>query len=141
MVAPELGAAHLPPTEPADDQLAGRLGAARDDGFVGRGRELDLLSAALTGTSDVRVMFVHGPGGIGKTTLLDAMARLTRGGGRRVTYLDARDVECSPAAVLAAVSERTADDPAAVLLVDGYELLAPLDRWFRTQFLPGPTRR
>ena len=25
--------------------------------------------------------------------------------------------------------------PAAVLLVDGYELLAPLDRWFRTQFL------
>ena len=33
-------------------------------------------------------------------------------------------------------SERTVDDPAAVLLVDGYELLAPLDRWFRTQFLP-----
>ena len=136
MVAPELGAAHLPPTEPVRDQLAGRLGVARDDGFVGRGRELDLLSAALTGSSDVRVMFVHGPGGIGKTTLLDAMARLTRGGGRRVTYLDARDVECSPAAVLAAVDERTSGDPSAVLLVDGYELLAPLDRWFRTQFLP-----
>ena len=50
MVAPELGAAHLPRPEPAGDQLAGRLGAARDDGFVGRGRELDLLSAALTGT-------------------------------------------------------------------------------------------
>jgi hypothetical protein len=111
------------------------LGAARDDGFVGRARELELLSDALTGTSDVRVMFVHGPGGIGKTTLLDAMARRTRGGGRRAAYLDARDVECSPAAVLAAVGERTGDDPAAVLLVDGYELLAPLDRWFRTQFL------
>jgi hypothetical protein len=135
VVAPELGAAHLPPREPAGDQLAGRLGAARDDGFVGRTRELDLLAAALTGTSDVRVMFVHGPGGIGKTTLLDAMARLTRGGGRPVTYLDARDVECSPAAVHAAVAELTAEDPSAVLLVDGYELLAPLDRWFRTQFL------
>ena len=81
-------------------------------------------------------MFVHGPGGIGKTTLLDAMARVTRGGGRQVTYLDARDVECSPAAALAAVHERTVDDPAAVLPVDGYELLAPLDGWFRTQFLP-----
>ncbi|HEY5788414.1 MAG TPA: ATP-binding protein [Microlunatus sp.] len=136
MVAPELGAARPLHAEPADDQLAGRLGAARDDGFVGRGRELDLLSAALTGSSDVRVMFVHGPGGIGKTTLLDAMARLTRGGGQRVTHLDARDVECSPAAVLAAVQERTVDEPAAVLLVDGYELLTPLDRWFRTQFLP-----
>jgi hypothetical protein len=136
VVAPELGAARLPPTEPRGDQLAGRLGAARDDAFVGRTRELDLLTAALTGTSDVRVMFVHGPGGIGKTTLLDAMARLSRGGGRRVSYLDARDVECSPAAVLAAVGERTAGDPSAVLLVDGYELLAPLDRWFRTRFLP-----
>ena len=81
-------------------------------------------------------MFVHGPGGIGKTTLLDAMARLTRGGGRQVAYLDGRDVECSPAAVLAAVRQRTVDDPAAVLLVDGYELLSPLDRWFRTEFLP-----
>ena len=136
MVAPELGAAHLPPRGPAGDQLAGRLGAARDDGFVGRGRELELLSDALTGTSDIRVMFVHGPGGIGKTTLLDAMARRTRTGGRQVTYLDGRDVECSPAAVLAAVRERTVDDSAAVLLVDGYELLTPLDRWFRTEFLP-----
>ena len=81
-------------------------------------------------------MFVHGPGGIGKTTLLDAMARATRTGGRQVTYLDGRDVECSPAAVLAAVRARTVDDPAAVLLVDGYELLTPLDRWFRTEFLP-----
>ena len=136
MVAPELGAAHLPPRGPAGDQLAGRLGVARDDGFVGRGRELELLSDALTGTSDIRVMFVHGPGGIGKTTLLDAMARRTRTGGRQVTYLDGRDVECSPAAVLAAVRERTVDDPSAVLLVDGYELLTPLDRWFRTEFLP-----
>ena len=71
---PSSGRLTFPPTEPVRDQLAGRLIAARDDGFVGRDRELDLLSAALTGTSDVRVMFVHGPGGIGKTTLLDAMA-------------------------------------------------------------------
>jgi replication-associated recombination protein RarA len=119
VVAPERGAAHAPPREPAGDRLAGRLRAARDDGFVGRAVELDLLSAALAGSSDVRVMFVHGPGGIGKTTLLDAMARLTRGGGRQVAYLDGRDVECSPAAVLAAVRQRTVDDPAAVLLVDG----------------------
>lgn len=118
------------------DRLAGRLRAARDDGFVGRGAELDLLSAALTGSSDVRVMFVHGPGGIGKTTLLDAMARRTRADGRQVTYLDGRDIECSPAAVLAAVREQAVEDPAAVLLVDGYELLSPLDRWFRTEFLP-----
>lgn len=81
-------------------------------------------------------MFVHGPGGIGKTTLLDAMARRTRAGGRPVTYLDGREVECSPTAVLAAVRERAVDDPAGLLLVDGYELLAPLDRWFRTEFLP-----
>jgi hypothetical protein len=29
-----------------------------------------------------------------------------------------------------------ADDPGPVLLVDSYELLTPLDRWFRTELLP-----
>ena len=136
MAALESGSARPSTADQASDQLAGRLTAARDDGFVGRESELAALSEALDGTSDVRVIFVHGPGGIGKTTLLDAMSRLTVRTGRRAAYLDARDVECSPPAVLDAMRRRTTGDPEAVLLVDGYELLKPLDRWVRTELVP-----
>ena len=87
-------------------------------------------------------MFVHGPGGIGKTTLLDAMARRTRA--RR----PAGDLPgCPRCRVLARGRARgrrgsgTVDDPAAVLLVDGYELLAPLDRLVPDRVPPGPPRR
>jgi hypothetical protein len=89
---------------------------------------------------------VHGPGGIGKTTLLEAFARQARARGCRVHYVDARDVECSVAGVSAAVAagstsaaasaDATAADGGDVLLLDGYELLAPLDRWIRERLVP-----
>jgi hypothetical protein len=121
----------------APDQLAGRLGAARAAGFVGRTAELTALAQALDGSTDVRLIFVHGPGGIGKTTLLGAMDRLVERAGRDAVHLDARGLECSPTAVRSAIEERSrAADPAATWLVDGYELLSPLDRWFRTELLP-----
>lgn len=118
------------------------LQAARDRGFVGRALEIASINRSLIGSSDVRVHLVHGPGGIGKTTLLDALTRdVARGHGRSV-YLDARDVACSATAVETAVAERSAvAGPAQagvpdVLLIDGYELLESLDRWFREEFLP-----
>ena len=117
--------------------LSARLGAARADGFVGRSRELAALAEALDGSCDTRLIFVHGPGGIGKTTLLDAMARLVDRSGAQVVHLDARGLECSPSAVRQAIDQRSGSaDAAATLLIDGYELLAPLDRWFRTELLP-----
>ncbi|MFT4166997.1 MAG: ATP-binding protein [Microlunatus sp.] len=119
--------------EPA--QLAGRIDAARDNAFVGRDQELKAVFDAVAGTTDVRVFFVHGPGGIGKTTLLDAMARRADRLGQPVCHLDARDVDCSPVAVQRVV--RAADEqPNTLLLVDGYDLLKPLDRWLRTELLP-----
>lgn len=127
---------------PAKAQLAERLAAARDDGFVGRERELAVVSTALADTSDVRVVFVHGPGGIGKTTLLDAAARRAEAAGYPTVYLDARDVECSAAAISERIQPRLANGhPEPLLLVDGFELLAPLERWFRTELLPSRSAR
>jgi|1185.fasta_scaffold1612173_1 hypothetical protein len=55
--------------EPVDEgRLAGRLRAARQRGFVGRKEELAAFDEALGG--DGGVLFVHGPGGIGKSALL-----------------------------------------------------------------------
>ena len=81
------------------------------------------------------MLFVHGPGGIGKSTLLDEMRRRAVARGRPVVSLDGRDVAGSIPAVAAAAAT-LGHDPCPVLLVDSYELLAPLDRWFRRELLP-----
>ena len=117
------------------DTLSGALDDARRLGFVGRATELASFGAALDGSASARVLFVHGPGGIGKSTLLDEMRRRAAARGRPVVSLDGRDVAGSIPAVSAAVAT-VADDPGPVLLVDSYELLTPLDRWFRTELLP-----
>ena len=102
---------------------------------MGRDEELTTVLDAVAGITDVRVIFVHGPGGIGKTTLLGAMARQASRLGRPTCYLDARDVDCTPAAVQQLV--QAADSYSNTLLfVDGYDLLLPLDRWLRTELLP-----
>src|SRR5690606_41815246 len=86
-----------PPSEP---RVATRLGEVIDDerhrGFVGRGRELAAFDAAVAGRSPCRVLFVHGPGGIGKTTLLLELRTRARAAGRAVVMLDARDGGASP---------------------------------------------
>src|SRR5215813_1223405 len=111
--------------------------------FVGRAPELAAFDDALTGRSPCRVLLVHGPGGIGKTTLLHELRARARAVGRTVVMLDGRDIDPSPegfeSAVVAAVPGhgRAADRLAhAVLLVDEYEQLAPIDSWLRNEFMP-----
>lgn len=117
------------------DTLSGALDDARRLGFVGRAAELAAFGDAVEGRTPARVLFVHGPGGIGKSTLLDEMRRRAVARGRPVVSLDGGDVAGSMPAVAAAVAT-VADDPGPVLLVDTYELLTPLDRWFRRELLP-----
>jgi hypothetical protein len=56
---------------------------------VGRRRELASFDDALEGRSSRRVLLVHGPGGIGKTTLLLELRTRGRDVGRAVVLLDA----------------------------------------------------
>ncbi len=138
-----------PPTV-HDGGLASSLDAARARAFVGRAVELASFADALDESSSNHIVYLHGAGGMGKTTFLDACARYARDRVRESVYLDARDVECTAEAVTTAITERSTPQhagrptsprgpgrtDAGVLLIDGYELLAPLDRWFRQQFLP-----
>ena len=57
------------------DTLSGALDDARRLGFVGRAAELAAFGDAVDGRTPARVLFVQGPGGIGKSTLLDEMRR------------------------------------------------------------------
>lgn len=92
------------------------------------------------------MVFVHGPGGVGKTTLLGEFGALARERGRVVVRLDGRDVAPIPSAFLAELARSLGvdGDPLAglgavdglVLLVDTVELLTALDRWWREDLLP-----
>ncbi len=142
----------LPPNPPSErvPRLADRLAAARRGRFVGRLAELALFRSALVADElPFAVLHLHGPGGVGKTTLLREYARIAAECGRPGVYLDGRDVEPSPAGFLRALGPAVglagagppatgADWPrAGVLLIDTYEALAPLDPWLRETFLPG----
>lgn len=82
------------------------MAAARRRSFVGRSAELAVVSDVLAGRSHASVLYVHGPGGVGKTTLLRQIGATTEAAGRRVHRVDGREF---------AVPEI---EPGGVLLVD-----------------------
>lgn len=130
----------------AGDRIADRLAAAGRGRFVGRAAELDRFRAALLAPEPPFVaLHLHGPGGVGKTTLIGEFARVAGECGRAVVRLDGRDIEPSPTAFVracrAALGLPEGEDtppwpPDCVLLIDTYETLAALDRWLRERFLP-----
>jgi hypothetical protein len=130
--------------------VASRLGdlldAARRQRFVGRRRELTSFDDALAGRTPRRVLFVHGQGGIGKTTLLAEFRARAGTAGRIVTQVDGREFDPSPdgmtTAIRLAVDHHDDRQPITrllagdVLLVDGYEQLTAIDGWLRNDLLP-----
>ena len=128
--------------------LGAMLEARRRARFVGRAAEIELFRSALQAVeSSFSVLFLHGPGGIGKTSLLDVLHECADAEGATVVRLDGRLLVPSPQAVLeamrdtvevAASSDVPIRSPARplVLLIDAYERLAPVDDWIRTALLP-----
>jgi hypothetical protein len=115
-------------------RLADRLALARRSRFIGRQAELDVLAAALAARKPpFSVLHVHGPGGVGKSTLLREFARLARAAGRPVVTVDGRDVDPSRQGLARALGRVPGR---AVVLVDTYERLGSLDTWLRESLLP-----
>ncbi|PRY41339.1 hypothetical protein CLV43_10597 [Umezawaea tangerina] len=76
------------------------------------------------------VIFVHGVGGVGKSALLDVFADLAAEKGFEPVRVDARHLALGRGALPV-----LADDALAVLLIDTYELLEPVDDWIREHYL------
>ncbi|MEU9383258.1 AAA family ATPase [Streptomyces sp. NPDC048279] len=120
--------------------LANQLNAARDRAFVGRLDELKRFWSALDrmpGTGSV--FYVHGPGGVGKSTLLRRFAAEARDAGRVVVVqVDGRLIDPSPAGFRAEVAEvgRAGTPGGCVLIVDAFEHCQGLEGWLRERYLP-----
>ena len=121
----------------------------RRERFVGRASEVELFRVALDAPEPpFSLLHLHGPPGIGKTSLLEIYAGLATDAGATVIRLDGRELVPSTPAVLQVFGDvlglPTGEGVMAgppgrgrlVVLFDTYERLAPLDDWVRTVLLP-----
>ncbi|MEO0539249.1 MAG: ATP-binding protein [Cyanobacteria bacterium P01_A01_bin.105] len=135
-----------------DRSLAVRLQAERERQFVGRSVELQRFHRAISAPElPFCLWHVYGPGGIGKTTLLQALARYCQSAGIPHAQLDGRHIESvadsflgtlrshlqlpPTADVVEAIAEAGSQSGRYVLLIDTYEQLGALDTWLHQNFI------
>lgn len=131
-------------------RLANRLASARRTRFVGRSGEIELFQSALTAAeSPFQILYLYGPGGIGKTSLLREFGARAEERGVPAYYLDGRNLQPTPdsfqnalRAALGVASDAALETVLSnmtaryVLLLDTYEVWSGLDNWLREEFLP-----
>ncbi len=113
------------------------------DDLLGRGPELALLIQCVR---DGRVCHVHGLPGIGKSMLLDTLARRAQADGACVIALDCRAVEPTERGFLYAaggfrdleslVAHLSGVDDRAVVVLDHCEVFRLMDTWLRRTLVP-----
>ncbi len=123
---------------------------AQGSGLVGRESERAFLHSVL-GEEGPFVVFIHGIGGVGKSTLVEAFTAEARARGAVVLGIDSGSIEPTPRGFLAAISNATGGDPTTadeagrrlaslgdrvVLVLDRYEVLRPIDLWLLQTFVP-----
>ena len=113
------------------------LEAARSHAFVGRQAERELFAAAVDGADEWSVLWVHGPGGVGKSTLLQRLASDARDAGAAVVTLDGRSLRTMlNRADWEAPTFEPSDTAVRVVLIDAVEHLGPSEALLRTGWLP-----
>jgi hypothetical protein len=134
-------------------RIVDRLRQQAGQHFVGRESELSLFREALASDRPPFAIFlVHGPGGVGKTALLEQMRAQAAEAGMDSLRLDARDLGGSmagllgglaralglpdePPTTLLAVLTRWRERPRRLLVIDTFEHLVHMQAWLRDHLL------
>lgn len=131
-------------------RVSDRLLELRRRRFVGRAAERSLFESVLASPQlRWQVLYIFGPGGVGKTTLLREFAYMCDRAETPAVYLDARNIEPLPEAFSSTLQSATgvttqdslfdkisASDGHYVIFIDTYETLAKLEDWLWEMFLP-----
>jgi len=128
----------------------GRRLEVRAAGLVGRESERAVLHSLLEDDGTL-VVYVHGIAGVGKTALVRAFASEARIRGATVLGFDGGALEPTERGFVGALGYAIGGDAEmpgqavdrlaefggqVVLVIDGYEVLRPLDPWLRETFVP-----
>jgi hypothetical protein len=115
--------------------LAERLAARDEQRFVGREHELAFFDSLLSDDPPAQVVLIHGPGGIGKSTLLREVARRATRKGWTPRIIEGRDLAPVPGEIESALGDVTRSDH-PLILFDTYERMTAASGWLRARLLP-----
>lgn len=103
--------------------------------LVGRDAELDKIEAELATAGRVGAVYVHGPAGIGKTTLLREATERAAAAGYELVWIDGRDIAPVPDQLEDALGSRSEGGRPLVVL-DSFEHVEALGGYLRRVLLP-----
>ncbi len=130
-------------------KLSDRLRQASKRFFVGREVQCKLFEKALLADElPFLMMHIHGPGGIGKTSLIYELRRRCQDAGILTCYFDTRTIEADPVAFEEGLAdilslngqlkpiEALGRGGKCVLMLDTFESMYSLEQWLYTEFFP-----
>ncbi len=141
---------------PANSQqtIGDRLKQAKQDQFIGRRQELRRFETALADNSRPwQILNIIGPGGVGKSTLLDAFRRCAEANKATYLYINTLDFgnsvelftaqlcamlptaeECHLGNLFAQI-KLIASKSKLIIAIDTFEEIGEMNRWLREEFL------
>jgi hypothetical protein len=120
--------------------LGQRLASRDRQRFVGRAPELAFFDSLLVEDPPASVVLVHGPGGIGKSTLLREVGRRAETQGRSPRLVDARELAPVPGELEQALDGVDAETLPLVMF-DTYERMTAAGTYLRQRLLPSLPER